>query len=285
MSHLLFFTAGCSMEIRIGEIEYANCTPIFTALKKNMDCSGYTFIREVPAVLNAMLCRGEVDISPSSSIEYGKSFEQYYLMPQMSISSIGAVKSVLLFSRLPIEELHNKTIGLTTESDTSVNLLKIILKKQYGHDNLFLRTPLPLRDALRSHDALLLIGDAALKAALAESDFHIYDLGGVWYDFTGLPFVFALWIARRDAAAAKHEAMVALGKQLIDAKKKAYESYEDIAQSSREKEWLAPAALVDYWQTISYDLTATHFKGLETFYRYAVDLGILSKQPEIQLFK
>lgn len=272
------------MEIRIGEIEYANCTPIFTALKKNFDCSDYRFVREVPSALNSMLSRGDVDISPSSSIEYGKSFEKYCLMPQISISSVGPVKSVFLFSRIPIENLRKESIGLTTESDTSVNLLKIILKKKYGHENEFQRTPLPLAEALQSHGGLLLIGDAALKASLSEHPFHVYDLGREWYEFTGLPFVFALWIVRRDAAALKHDVMKILRDNLLAAKKLAYDSYESIASHSREREWMSASALVDYWQTISYDLTAEHLKGLETFYKYATEMGLIPKRPEISLF-
>lgn len=272
------------MVINIGEIEYANCTPIFTALKKNFDCSGYRFVREVPSALNAMLSRGDVDISPSSSIEYGKSYEKYCLMPHISISSIGPVKSVFLFSRSPIEDLHKKTIGLTTESDTSVNLLKIILNKKYGHDNAFQRTPLQLHQALQSHEGLLLIGDAALKASLSTPGFHVYDLGQQWYEFTGLPFVFALWIVRRDAAALKRAAMVVLRDNLLAAKKLAYDSYEYIAEQSREREWMSAAALVDYWKTISYDLTAEHISGLETFYGYAAEMGLIPRQPEIALF-
>lgn len=272
------------MEIRIGEIEYANCTPIFTALKQHFDCSGYDFVREVPSILNAMLSSGSVDISPSSSIEYGKSFEQYCLMPDISISSIGAVKSVFLFSRVPIEHLHNKTIGLTNESDTSVNLLKILLHKRYGLTNDFQRTALPFEKALNDHDGLLLIGDAALKASLKEHSLYTYDLGQQWFELTGLPFVFALWIARRDAVEKKHAEMLDLKEKLLRAKQLAYDSYESIAEESRESEWMSPLALVDYWKTISYDLSEKHLEGLETFYHYAVEMGLIKSQPEIRLF-
>lgn len=272
------------MEIRIGEIEYANCTPIFTALKNHFDCQMYRFIREVPSALNLMLSRGEVDISPSSSIEYGKSCQKYCLMPEISISSIGPVKSVFLFSRIPIEQLNQKTIGLTTESDTSVNLLKIILRKRYGHENLFCRTSLQFREALDTHDGLLLIGDAALKASLSQHDFLVYDLGQQWYEFTGLPFVFALWIVRRDAAEQKHAEMAVLRDNLLLAKKLAYESYEAIALNSREREWMSTSALVEYWKTISYDLTPAHLQGLETFYHYAATMGLIPVQPDIALF-
>ena len=61
------------MTLRIGQIEYANCTPLFTALKNNFNCTDYHFISGVPAELNAMLSRGEIDLCPASSFEYGKS--------------------------------------------------------------------------------------------------------------------------------------------------------------------------------------------------------------------
>src|SRR5512136_426504 len=216
------------MSLRIGQIEYANCTPLFTALKKNFDCTNYQFIHGVPARLNAMLSRGEIDLCPSSSFEYGKSADKYYLFPGLSISSIGAVKSVLLFSRMPIESLNSHAIGLTAESDTSVNLLRIIMAKGYGFSNQFQRTILPLREALRSFSALLLIGDAALRERGEARDLYVYDLGELWHEVTGLPFVFALWIVTREAAEMKAREVKSLGEQLLEAKRLAYDSYEEI---------------------------------------------------------
>jgi chorismate dehydratase len=231
-----------------------------------------------------MLAAGDIDLCPSSSIEYGKSFEKYSLLPNLSISSIGAVKSVLLFSRVPIADLANLPVGLTTESDTSINLLKIILAKKYGFHNLFQRTSLPLSEAIQQFSALLLIGDTALKASLANNGLYVYDLGELWHDFSGLPFVFALWIVRRDAAAAKHAEIKALCDELQQAKELAYDSYESIASNSKEKAWINSEALVGYWRTISYDLTPAHVAGLQSFFRYAAELGILAREPEISIF-
>ena len=175
--------------IRIGHIDYANCTPIFAALQNIFDCSGYAFVRGVPSALNGMLHRGEIDVCPASSIEYGKHPDNYLLLPDISISSIGPVKSVLLFSRLPITELDRQVIGLTTESETSVNLIKIILAKEYGFSNTFQASRLPVQDALEHFSAILLIGDAALKEQMLKRDVFVYDLGALWLQFTGLPFV------------------------------------------------------------------------------------------------
>ena len=272
------------MTLRIGQIEYANCTPIFAALKTHFDCRNYRFVGGVPAELNAKLGRAEIDVCPSSSIEYGKSPGKYYLLPGISISAVGPVKSVLLFSRIPLEELDNRTIGLTTESDTSVNLLRIILAKQHGFVNTFERTPLPLPEALKKFSALLLIGDAALREGIRNRDLFVYDLGELWHKFAGLPFVFALWMVTREAVERKGDEVKALCTELLAAKALAYDSYGAIADKSRERDWIGREALIDYWRTISYDLTPRHIEGVETFFRYAKELGVLSVLPEIRMF-
>jgi chorismate dehydratase len=269
--------------LRIGQIAYANCTPIFAALKANFDCRNYQFVGGVPVELNAMLGRGEIDVCPSSSIEYGKNPDKYYLLPDISISAVGPVKSVLLFSRMPMEELNNRTIGLTTESETSVNLLRILLARNFGFANVFERTPLSLQEALKSFSALLLIGDAALREGMRNSGFFVYDLGELWHKFTGLPFVFALWMVTREALEHKPDEVKSLCAELIAAKRLAYDSYGTIADASTEREWISRDALVDYWRTISYDLTPQHVEGAKTFFRFAKELGLLDEEPAIRM--
>jgi chorismate dehydratase len=273
------------MTLRIGQIEYANCTPLFTVLKNSFDCSNYQFIRGVPAELNAKLANGEIDLCPASSFEYGKSPGKYYLLPGLSISSIGAVKSVLLFSRLPIDRLDNHPVGLTAESDTSVNLLRIILAKGYGFVNDFQRTTLPLEEALRAFSALLLIGDAALKATTLSHGLYVYDLGELWREMTGMPFVFALWIVTREAAEIKNLEVRALGAQLLEAKRLAYGSYEEIAAGCMDMEWIGGDTLVDYWRTISYDLTPEHIAGVRRFFALAEELKLLPTAPELRMIE
>jgi chorismate dehydratase len=271
------------MTLRIGQIDYANCTPLFTTLKKNFYCEGYQFVSGVPAILNGMLSRGEIDLCPASSFEYGKSFQKYYLLPGLSISSIGAVKSVLLFSRLPIEKLDNHAIGLTSESDTSINLLKIILWKGYGFVNDFQRSTLPLHEALSTFSALLLIGDAALREGMLSQGLYVYDLGELWYGLTGLPFVFALWIVTQKAAEMKNREVKELGARLLEAKRLAYGAYGEIAAGCTDLEWISREALVDYWRTISYDLTPQHIEGVKRFFRMAKELDLLPEEPELRL--
>ena len=272
------------MALRIGQIDYANCTPIFTALKANCDCSTYRFVPGVPAQLNGMLNRGEIDICPSSSIEYARNPGKYFILPDISISSIGPVKSVLLFSRFPLEDLDQKQIGLTRESETSVNLLRILLTRDFRFENRFEITTLKLDAALESFAALLLIGDAALTSGMTRRDLYIYDLGELWYRFTGLPFVFALWMVTREAVKSKPDEVRILHKELIAAKGFAYDSYEAIADDSRERSWIGREELVEYWRTISYDLTDRHVKGARTFFRLAREMQLLSVAPRMRMF-
>lgn len=273
------------MSLRVGQIDYANCTPIFTALRNNFDCSAYRFIHGVPSRLNLLLSEGKIDLSPSSSIAYGRSCENYLLLPDLSITADGPVKSVLLFSRLPLELLDGKKICLTSASETSVILLKIILEKYYGFTNRFLtrRVENPA-DALCDCTAVLVIGDTALKWASSNLPLYRYDLGEVWSSLTGLPFVFALWILRKDAAKAKYEEAARISKQLRDAKRIAFISLENIAEDCSERAWMDVEALVCYWKSISYDLTSRHIEGVKAFYRGAMELGILAKEPEIGFF-
>ncbi|GAM07829.1 chorismate dehydratase [Geobacter sp. OR-1] len=154
------------MTLRVGRIEYANCIPLFRALDELSD-NRHSYVNGVPAILNAMLSQGEIDLSPSSSILYGVDPKRYWLLPDLSISATGPVKSVLLFSNQPVETLDGATIGLTNESDTSVALLKIILAKFFGFNNRFLRTDMMPQQATEAFGALLLIGNQAMRESIS----------------------------------------------------------------------------------------------------------------------
>ena len=279
---------GHQKMINFGHIQYLNCTPLFTALQAHFDCEAYHFIDAVPSTLNAMLRSGELDLTPASSIEYAKAYEQYCLLPGMSISAMGPVKSVLLFTTVPIEELDGCPIGLTAESDTSVNLLKILLAKMYGLHNTFERTSLPVEEAMQRYPGMLVIGDAALKAVAASAERgsqpgyqHVYDLAELWNQFTGLPFVFALWIVQRKAAVEHGARLQQLARDLQAAKQLASEKYTEIAARCPERAWLVEKGLVEYWRIMSFDLTPAHLEGVQTFFRYAHDLGLIPMVPEL----
>jgi chorismate dehydratase len=266
--------------LRIGRINYANCTPIFHELQKRAHPEAYRFISGFPSCLNALLASGGIDVCPSSSIAYALNPDSYLILPDISISSIGAVGSVLLFSRLPVNELDGQTILLSSESATSINLLRILMHKRYGCHCRFSVSTLPLEQALQQAPAMLLIGDTALRASLLEPKLNVYDLGELWYEWTGLPFVFALWLCRRQAARDHFEEMSCLASRLVMAKADACADFEAIAEHSPEALWMGKERLVEYWRgNLSFDLGTRHLDGLSLFYRYCAELGLLQHEP------
>ncbi|MSM40797.1 MAG: futalosine synthase [Geobacter sp.] len=272
------------MTVRIGQIEYANCVPLFMAFRELCPDAQYSYISGVPAVLNGLLAQGEIDLCPSSSIVYGNDPNRYWLLPDLSISAVGEVQSVLLFSRKPLQELNGARIGLTNESDTSVALLKIILNRFHGFANEYQRTGLPLTEAFSFFDALLLIGDMALKESLAGAHCHVYDLGAIWQQQTGFPFVFALWIVNRAAVAGKHAEVALLLQSLLKAKELSKLRLERYAAEATGLDWMSAQQRAAYWRIISYDLDEQQLAGLSLFYRHAAELGIIAEAPELSFF-
>lgn len=267
------------MTLRVGKIEYANCIPLFRALESMGDLQ-CCFIDGVPSRLNVLLSSGGVDLSPSSSILYASDPARYLILPGLSISAAGPVRSVLLFSRSRIETIDGKIIGLTSESDTSVALLKIILSKFYGFQNSFVRTDQMPDSVVDSIGGLLLIGDNALRESAKASGMYVYDLGELWYRFTGLPFVYALWLVNRHSTAGRESQVADLAARLINAKLVSRNNLFSYVEGSN-LEWYGADNLVAYWKTISYDLGKAEIEGLSCFYRSAAELGIIEADPAL----
>ncbi|MEJ2202381.1 MAG: menaquinone biosynthesis protein, partial [Desulfuromonadaceae bacterium] len=127
------------MTLALGHISYINCVPFFHYLPQ----CGFTgrIVSGVPSYLNGLLAEGQVDVSPSSSFEYARNWRNYLLLPDLSISSCGAVQSVLLLSNQPIDELEGASIALTGDSATSITLLKVLLREFYGFRRCRYRVP------------------------------------------------------------------------------------------------------------------------------------------------
>jgi len=287
-------------KLRIGRIPYANLFPLFYYLEKECDHSEYRFSNGVPSMLNKMLREGEIDISPSSSVEYLRNKNKYLILPWFSISSSGPINSILLFSKLPLNELGGKTIAVSSDSETSIALLRIILKEFLSLKCRFKTIKCSsLKRVISSFPAALLIGDGAMKEAkkypvfsrhllaiskktagnsyplIADSSpishypsLYIYDLGELWFKHTGLPFVFALWIVRKKSLSQKRELIRKLSLDLINARKYACKKFSLIAKETPQKKWLGEKELVSYWKGISYNLTKKHMEGLMLFEEY-----------------
>ena len=184
---------------RLGIVSYTNVAPLHYGLEP---WAGASFVRGVPTELNRRLLDGDIDLTLVSSVEFLRHRDVLRALPDFSIATLGPVYSVMLFHRLPWDELSGKRIALTTDSATSVELLKLSLREA-GLEAEFVPMAPDLDAMLTTCDAALLIGDVALREAVARREVNgtkpfITDLGRAWYDLTKLPFTFAVWASRRD---------------------------------------------------------------------------------------
>lgn len=267
------------MTLSVGHITYANCIPWFHFLR---DC-GFTgeIVDGVPSELNRLLAAGSIDLCPSSSIEYARHPDRYLLLPGHSISAIGPVASVLLFSPLPLSELNAVPIAITGESATSVALLQVLLKEFVRLDDVVCQVPdEPVETLIADGRPALLIGDRALKMSsddrLAGS---IIDLGALWHHFTGLPFVFALWTVRKEVARNQTEDLSRFVVQLNEARSRTFDVLDEVVKSADEVEWMGAERLSVYLQSVSYDLDPQHLEGLECFYYLLAKHGLIDTAP------
>lgn len=185
--------------LNIGLIDYLNTMPFHYDLAERLQGVDVHFERGVPSLMNTMLKSGEIDLAPISAIETARHTDEYVVLPGLSIASLGAVKTVLLFSwAADMSELDGKSIALTDHSATSVALLKILCRERYHVEPEFTVTRQHLPSMLGKHEGALVIGDDALvegvhhrkltpPASNQELRPYIYDLGDEWLKMTGLP--------------------------------------------------------------------------------------------------
>ncbi len=191
--------------MRIGRIGYINCAPVYGAIDRGVVAlpPGGELVTGTPSELNDLLVAGELDMSVISAIEYARHAKDLLLLPELAISCDGPVRSVALFSRRPVGQLDGRTVLLSASSRTSVALLELLCREVWKIRPKFAeaRAEAPDLEALAAlpHEAVLVIGDAALQLAAAGTYPHRYDLGEEWKRWTRRPFVFAVWAARRSA--------------------------------------------------------------------------------------
>src|ERR1700704_5941030 len=194
--------------IRLGRIGYVNMAPVFFRLEADVE-----EVVGVPTPLNRQLVAGDLDVAPISSIEYARNADSLLLLPRLCVSSEGAVESIQLISKTPLDRI--RTVAVTPESATSVVLTKVLLPDAVH---------VPLGEEA---EARLLIGDAALKSAFEDPTPH-HDLGRLWQERTGLPMVFAVWAAPEPT----HPELPELEEALVASLRKARANPEQLAHES-----------------------------------------------------
>jgi chorismate dehydratase len=268
---------------RVGRIAYLNVLPIYFALEQIFGENGFHLVRGTPAELNALMRRGEVDLGSISAMEFGRSYRDYLLLPDLSISSRGAVGSVLLFSRVPFSRLDGRTIRVSAASASGAALVKILLAELFGVQPRYQQGQ--LADAPPGKcTAVMAIGDEALRLSAAGIMPFELDLGQAWQELTGLPFVFGVWAVRRDFAAAQPGATAALHRLLLRSRDWGLGSLAELSRMASPLFNMSPGQILAYFRQLNYSLDPEHEEGLAAFFHYLYNLGELPEEPELAYF-
>ncbi len=263
-------------QLRVGRIGYINCYPVYRAIDRGVVPAPGEMITGTPAELNDLLAAGELQVSVVSAVEYARNAASYHLLPDLAVSCDGPVRSVLLFSRRPAAELDGATVLVSASSRTSVYLLELLCWEVWGvrPKVAVARAEAVDLDALSGlpHDAVLVIGDPALLLGVRGAYPLRYDLGEEWKRWTGLPFVFAVWAARRDADPSSVKAAHRL---LLRSREWGLNHLDLLAEDAARVTGIAASACLEYLSGLDYGLSYRHLEGLTSFLRRLAARGLV----------
>ena len=254
--------------VRLGAVSYLNVRPLVYGLADRPDV---TLRFDVPSLCARLLADGEIDLGMVPSITYlDRPGDR--IVPGMCIGSDGPVGSVALFPRKPIDDV--RSIALDSSSRTSAILTRILCARLFRIAPLFVPHGPDLDSMLASADAALVIGDPALFADPESLRALKIDLGAEWTSMTGLPFVWAFWSGRADAADA------AVVRLLADAAEAGRANTDVVADAYCAGDHARQAIAREYLRInmrFSFDQRA--IDGLQAFYREAATLGLAEARP------
>jgi chorismate dehydratase len=265
-----------SVPVRLGAVDYLNVRPLVYGLERQADRVRLRF--DVPSECARLLEAGEIDLGMVPSITYlNRPGDR--IVPELCIGSDGAVASVALFTRKPMREV--RSIALDTSSRTSAILTRILCARRFNVTPDFEPHGPNLEAMLARADAALLIGDPALFAdykSIGPGTIEKIDLGLAWTEMTGLPFVWAIWAGRPDAASPETVALLQAaaesGRMHLDEIAAAYSA--DPVRQTIGRRYLR--------ENLMFALSARAQEGLRTFYREALALGLVTGRPAVEFF-
>ena len=260
--------------IRLGAVGYLNARPLVYGLERQ---PRFDVRYDIPAECATLLHAHTTDLGLIPSIEYLRGPQPYVLVPGPAVTSRGPVASVAIYTR--VEPRDIRTIAMDTSSRTSVALATLMTRRAYGISPEAVPMPPDLEAMLSRTDAALIIGDTALFLDHEAAGVQKIDLGQLWTESTGLPFVYAFWVGWPRAVTPDDVTLLqrARDEGVANADKVARAYYpDDEARQAVARKYLR--------DNIRYYLGWEELEGLKTFYRYATELGLASYDGHLRFY-
>jgi chorismate dehydratase len=236
--------------IRVGAVSYLNTKPLMYAFKHGLTLEEVEIVEDYPANVAAMLLNDEVDVGlvPVAIIP---KLKEHFIITDFCIGAESPVASVCLFSEVPLEKIEK--VILDYQSKTSVALAKVLIENFWKLPVVFEEATENFRDEIKGTTAAVVIGDRAFEQRKISA--FIYDLAESWIEFTGLPFVFAAWVANKELP----EEFI---KAFNDANSQGLQNIDAVVAENVSPHY----DLKKYYEeNISYNLTEEKRKGLSKF--------------------
>lgn len=265
--------------LRVSAISYLNTAPLMWNFEHEPTAhvlrNHFQIEYTIPSRCAELLANSQADIGIIPVAAYA-TIPDLRILPGIAIASHAAVRSILLVSERPLEQV--RSVAIDSSSRTSAALVQVLFAKHFRQEVKFEQASPELDSMLARHDAALLIGDPALK--VDRSRYRAWDLAEEWRVFSGKPFVFAFWAVR--AAAAADEELARIGEIFRESRDRGLMHFEEIAQEWAPKLSLSRDLIVSYLtENIHYSLGPEYIEGMQLFFRYADEMGVLPRAPEL----
>ena len=248
------------MAFRVGKIPYLHSEPFYF----DMERRGIELVPLVPSELTRAAEAGDIDAGPMSLVDALRLEEDFQPVAGFCVAASGKSQSSILFSKVPIEELSGAPIGLIDEGTTSIKLLEVLLKLKYQIE------PGEFVGLDDPNEAFLLIGNRGLRQRRGARGYpHAYDLGTEWSDWTGLPFVFARWMARKGS---DHYELAVLEDTLYVGLEDGVDALYHISEP-RDQLLMMPRDVVEYVQGLRYFIGMSEQKAIASFREKLTELA------------
>jgi chorismate dehydratase len=260
--------------VRVGAVTYLNTKPLIYDLESLAPQAQLSL--DVPSRLADRLAAGQLDVALIPVIEYFRG-DGYTIVPDVAIASRGPVLSVTLFSRVAWPDVGS--VALDAGSRTSAALAEILLRERFGVRPQLRPLPLDALPEKADADAVLLIGDRAMKACLPGFR-YAYDLGEEWFRWTSLPFVYAVWAVRPGVD------LRGVDVALQEAKGRGLENLGAMAEAESRSLGLDAGFCRRYLETLlRFELGTEELAGLRRFYELATRLGLAPPGRGLKLYQ
>ncbi|MFF3361124.1 MULTISPECIES: menaquinone biosynthetic enzyme MqnA/MqnD family protein [Streptomyces] len=255
---------------RVGHIQFLNCLPLYWGLARTGTLLDFELTKDTPEKLSEQLVQGDLDIGPVTLVEFLKNADDLVAFPDIAVGCDGPVMSCVIVSQVPLDRLDGAKVALGSTSRTSVRLAQLLLAERYGVRPEYYTCPPDLGLMMREADAAVLIGDAALRANLHDGPRYgldVHDLGALWKEWTGLPFVFAVWAARRDYLEREPDITRQVHRAFLESKALSLEEVDKVAEQAAHWEAFDAATLAQYFTTLDFSFGAPQLAAVSEFAR------------------